>query len=267
MNLDAFLEKIFTLKKTFFPMKKYYLPLMVSSVLISGSNSVLAESYVIKEGTVIIYDETDYQTQSPSNTFTFDRDFDCGTYLLTGGTGDHPATMGSLCVNKAIQNQKKLQKAIKSTAAISSAMSALPDSSPDSKYTCGAGTGMNSGTIAVSAGCASNLTENLTVNTGGSIAFEESQQTGPGTIDNYGIKVGFTYKFGGKKENQLVSLKKKNHLENKVKELSYENDELKARIEKLEKIAIVLTSNENPINVSNLYPNNTDHLIPTRGDL
>ena len=109
--------------------------------------------------------------------------------------------------------------------------------------------------------------ENLTVNTGGSIAFEESQQTGPGTIDNYGIKVGFTYKFGGKKENQLVSLKKKNLLENKVKELSYENDELKARVEKLEKIAIALTSNENPINVSNLYPNNTDHLIPTRGDL
>ena len=98
----------------------------------------------------------------------------------------------------------------------------------------------------------SNLTENLTVNTGGSIAFEESQQTGPGTIDNYGIKVGFTYKFGGKKENQLVSLKKKNLLENKVKELSYENDELKARVEKLEKIAIALTSNKNPINVSNL---------------
>ena len=79
--------------------------------------------------------------------------------------------------------------------------------------------------------------------------------------------MGFTYKFGGKKENQLVSLKKKNLLENKVKELSYENDELKARVEKLEKIAIALTSNKNPINVSNLYPNNADHLIPTRGDL
>ena len=61
--------------------------------------------------------------------------------------------------------------------------------------------------------------------------------------------------------------KKKNLLENKVKELSYENGELKARVEKLEKIAIALTSNENPINVSNLYPNNADHLIPTRGDL
>ena len=61
--------------------------------------------------------------------------------------------------------------------------------------------------------------------------------------------------------------KKKNLLENKVKELSYENDELKARVEKLEKIAIALTSNKNPINVSNLYPDNNDHLIPTRGDL
>ena len=62
-------------------------------------------------------------------------------------------------------------------------------------------------------------------------------------------------------------MKKKNLLENKVKELSYENNELKARVEKLEKIAIALTSNENSINVSNLYPNNADHLIPTRGDL
>ena len=89
---------------------------------------------------------------------------------------------------------------------------------------------------------------------GGAIACEESKQTGPGTIDNYGIKVGFTYKFGGKKENQLVSLKKKNLLQNKLKELSYENDEFKARVENLETTSnFISREKKQPLGILILY--------------
>ena len=223
-------------------MKKFLALSLIGSSLLLGSNPTKAD-YIIPEGTT--YEE---------NT-TIDDTYDSGTYTLTGGdlncednvaygyTDDGEFAL--LCLREVIKHQKNIGKAITTTAAMNTAMSTLPNSSPDAKYTCGVGTGGNSGTFAVSTGCASNLSDRLTFNAGASIALEGSQDSGSGTIDNYGVNAGFQYKFGPINKSSLISLKEKKELKAEVKNLKAINEELKEliavqnqRLERLEKVAL-----------------------------
>ena len=157
-----------------------------------------------------------------------------------------------------IDKHNKLGKAVQATAAMNTAMSTLPESSPDSKYTCGVGTGGNSGTFAVSTGCAANISDRLSFNTGASIALEDSQDYGSGTIDNYGVKAGFLYKFGPTIQSTSISLKEKKELKAEVTSLKSTNEKLQEliamqdkrlamqnqRLESLERIALGQTKSQ-----------------------
>ena len=148
-------------------------------------------------------------------------------------------------------NFKKLGKAVQTTAAMNTAMSTLPEASA-AKATCGVGTGGNSGTFAVGVGCATNVTDRLSFNAGGSIALEDSQDYGDDTIDNYGVKAGFLYSFGGSTKSTHISLKEKKELQSQVKDLASSNKNIKEekqqlkdliamqnkRLETLERIAL-----------------------------
>ena len=224
-------------------MKKILSLSLLGSSLIFGIVPLKAD-YIIPEGTTY------------GNNTTIDDTYDSGTHTLTGGNlnceenvaygASDDGEFALLCLREVIKHQKNIGKAITTTAAMNTAMSTLPNSSPDAKYTCGIGTGGNSGTFAVSTGCASTLSDRLSFNAGASIALEGSQDSGSGTIDNYGINAGFQYKFGPIKKSSLISIKEKKELKAEVKNLKAINEELKEllamqnqRLERLERVALI----------------------------
>ena len=233
-------------------MKKITTFSIISSVFFSGLTPVLADDWTIKAGSVFTRDNTsssDLYTVN-GNEYTTLVDFDCTNVFMMSTNGSKLA--GSGCLNRLIDKHNMLGKSVAATAAMNTAMSSLPETSPEAKYTCGIGTGGNSGTFAVSAGCSSNITERFSMNTGGSIALEDSQDYGSGTIENYGVKVGFIYKFGEIKKPIQISNNSIKNIENKIeslassnKKIQEENKQLKElvafqnqRLKNLEKIAL-----------------------------
>ena len=228
-------------------MRRFTFSALIISSLVMGMSSAQAD-YVIPEGTTWGENATTRETES-NNIHTLGAALNCEENTEFDYFED--GTFALLCVREVIKHQKNIGKAITTTAAMNTAMSTLPTSSPDSKYTCGVGTGGNSGTFAVSTGCSSNLSDRLSFNAGASIALEESQDSGSGTIDNYGIKAGFLYKFGPIKKSTLISLKEKKELKAEVKNLKSTNEELKEliamqnqRLESLERIALGETKSQ-----------------------
>jgi len=221
-------------------MRSLFSSALVMSSLLFGISSAQAD-YVIPEGTTWRRGFVGDDVIGGRTTLNDSLNCEENSHYGINDSGE----FALLCIREVIKHQKNIGKAITTTAAMNTAMSTLPTSSPDSKYTCGLGTGGNSGTFAVSTGCSSNLSDRLSFNAGASIALEESQDSGSGTIDNYGIKAGFLYKFGPIKKSTLISLKEKKELKAEVKNLKSTNEELKEliamqnqRLEQLEQIAL-----------------------------
>ena len=241
-------------------MKKLLAFSLISSTLLFGMNSVKSDDFTFTEGSTFTRESdtgmNNYLTRD-GHVYTAVQDISCSDSLFVDNASvNGPVT--AWCIQQIINKNNNLGKAVQTTAAMNTAMSTLPSSSPDSKYTCGLGTGGSSGTYAISAGCSSNITEKLTVNTGGSLALADSQDYGSGNIDNYGLKVGFLYKFGESAKPNLISNKKLKELENKIAtilknniQIQKENNLLKEqiivqnnRLENIERIAISETQSE-----------------------
>ncbi len=224
---------------------------LISAIALLGASSVKAD-ITVPSGTVINRSSSGTITSSGGGTVhTFSGDFSCSSNTIHSGNENHGASENRACINELIQKHNNLGKSLSATAAMSTAMSTLPESSPDSKYTCGIGTGGNSGTYAVSTGCAANISNRLSFNTGASIALEDSKEYGSGTIDNYGVKAGFLYKFGPVTKSTSISLKEQKELKAEVKSLKSSNEELKEliamqnqRLESLERIALGETKSQ-----------------------
>ena len=221
---------------------------LASAILLLGVSPSQAD-YVIPQGTTWGENSTVDDTTDSDNIHSLDSALNCEENSEYG-YGDEGA-FALLCLREVIKHQKNIGKAITTSAAMNTAMSTLPNSSPDAKYTCGVGTGGNSGTFAVSTGCSSNLSDRLSFNAGASIALEESQDSGSGTIDNYGVKAGFLYKFGPTIQSTSISLKEKKELKAEVKNLKSTNEELKEliaiqnkRLESLERFALGETKSQ-----------------------
>ena len=240
-------------------MRRVAFSALASAILLVGINPVKADDWTIKSGATTTRDMSSGSDlwSNSGNTFTTNTDIDCNSATWYNNT-DFLGPKAALCFQRIIDKHNKLGKAVQATAAMNTAMSTLPESSPDSKYTCGVGTGGNSGTFAVSTGCSSNLSDRLSFNAGGSIALEDSQNSGSGTIDNYGLKAGFLYKFGPIKKSTLISLKEKKELKAEVTSLKSTNEKLQEliamqdkrlamqnqRLESLERIALGETKSQ-----------------------
>ena len=230
-------------------MKKLLSLSLVSSTLIFGIAPLKAD-YIIPKGTTYETQSDNFTSSSGGNTFEILEDLNCETTLFSGGY--RPSLKSTTaCMNLIIDKQKNLGKSVSATAAMNTAMSTLPESSPDSKYTCGVGTGSNSGIYALGIGCSTNINENLSFNSGGSLALHDSKDSGSGMIENYGIKAGFIYKFGPKSSNNLISQERIKAFEQKIMNLESKNDlinaqnqALMARLERLEKIALSETQSK-----------------------
>ena len=154
-------------------------------------------------------------------------------------------------------NINNLGGGVAASTALTTALTALPQTSKESKLSCGVGTGAYSSKYAVGFGCASKLNERVDVNAGGSYVFGGSKSYGEGTLDSGVLKAGFVFKLGELNKPIQISLNESKKLNNEVKHLKIQNDEiisqnqkLLARLEKLENIALKFQSNSNVISMS-----------------
>ena len=217
-------------------MKKLLALSLIGSSLILGSNPTRAD-YIIPKGTTYETTSDNFTSSSGGNTFEILEDLNCESTLFSGGY--RPSLKSTTaCMNLIIDKQKNLGKSVSATAAMNTAMSTLPETSPDSKYTCGIGAGSNSGIYALGIGCSTNINENLSFNSGGSLALHDSQDSGSGIIENYGIKAGFVWKLGKTTKPTQISMNEKRVFEAKIKTLEDKNNQLLARLERLEKFAL-----------------------------
>ena len=154
------------------------------------------------------------------------------------------------------KNINDLGYGVAGATALTAALSSLPTAADDTPFSCGVGTGGYSSRFAVGIGCASRLSDRLSVNVGGSHVFGGSSSYGGGSLDTVAARGGFVFKLGTihKRSNidgeelqsQLDELKQENSSireENRAvrdenRAIRDENKELIARLERLEAIAL-----------------------------
>ena len=136
--------------------------------------------------------------------------------------------------SRLLINGRDVEKSIDNVGALSAALGSVPTISADSKLTCGFGAGTHSDAYALSGGCASKVSERVSVNA--ALATVVSNQTG-GTSDNLSARAGFTFKLGKIDDSPKIAARKAAQLHDEVAKMREENAMLIARLQKLEKLA------------------------------
>ena len=170
----------------------------------------------------------------------------------SGDSVDIDVTNGS----RLLINGRDVEKSIDNVGALSAALSSVPAVSADSQFTCGFGGGTHSSAYALSAGCASRVSDRISVNA--ALATVVNNQTGD-SDDNLSARAGFTFRLGKIDDSPKVAARKAAPLHDEVAALRDENalirDEnalikaasieqkqlnfaLMARLERLEAIAL-----------------------------
>ena len=143
--------------------------------------------------------------------------------------------------SKLLINGRDVEQSIDNVGALSAALTGLPTVPLDSKFTCGVGTGAHGGNFAVSGGCATKVSERLTMNFAGSLI--PTSQDYQGTGNDWSGRAGFLFKLGKIDKPTQISLNESKKLKNEVKDLKIQNDQLLARLENLEKLTLALKLN------------------------
>jgi len=169
---------------------------------------------------------------------------------LQGSSSSADITANTNKINTNTSNINSLGEGVAGSTALTAALSALPQMSKESKTTCGVGTGAYSSRYAVGFGCASKVSKRIDVNAGGSYVFGGSKSYGGGTLDSGVVKAGFVFKLGELNKPTQISLNESKVLKNEVKDLKAKNNQLLARLEKLENIALKFQSSAEMISVA-----------------
>ena len=143
--------------------------------------------------------------------------------------------------SRLLINGRDVEKSIDNVGALSAALSSVPAVSADSQFTCGFGGGTHSSAYALSAGCASRVSDRVSVNA--ALATVVNNQTGD-TDDNLSARAGFTFRLGKIDDSPKVAAQKAAQLHDEVAKMRQENAILLARLQKLEQLAS-LQINEN----------------------
>ena len=159
---------------------------------------------------------------------------------------------------KLLINGRDVEQSINNVGALSAALTGLPTVPTDTNLACGLGTGTHGGDFAFSGGCASKVSEKLSINYAASLTMPGQDYAGD-FEDKFSARAGFVWKLGKatkptqismsetkelKKEisdlkesnNQIISRNKNLQLENQS--IISQNNELLARLERLEKVAL-----------------------------
>ena len=146
-------------------------------------------------------------------------------------------------------NINNLGDGIAASTALTTALSALPVTPDDAPFSCGVGTGGYSSRYAMGIGCATRLNDRLSINIGGSHVFGGSSNYGGGSLDTFAARAGVVFKLGTihksatsneeQLQSQLDEVRKENaSMKVKYDDMAEQNQELIARLERLEAIAL-----------------------------
>ena len=143
--------------------------------------------------------------------------------------------------SRLLINGRDVEKSIDNVGALSAALGSVPAISADSQFTCGFGAGTHSSAYALSGGCASRVSDRVSVNA--ALATVINNHTGD-SDDNLSARAGFTFRLGKIDDSPKVAARKAAELHDKVAKLEERNESLLAvlqaqasRLERLEKIA------------------------------
>ena len=131
-------------------------------------------------------------------------------------------------------NGRDVEKSIDNVGALSAALGSVPAVSDDSQLTCGFGAGTHSSAYALSAGCASRVSDRVSVNA--ALATVVNNHTGD-SDDNLSARAGFTFRLGRIDDSPKVAARKAAELHDEVAKMREENAMLLARLQKLEQLA------------------------------
>ena len=138
--------------------------------------------------------------------------------------------------SKLLINGRDVEQSINNVGALSAALTGLPTVPTDTTLSCGVGTGTHGGSVAFSGGCASKVNNSLSVNYAASINLPGQAYAGD-FEDTFSARAGFIWKLGKPVNSELISMKEK-ELQTKIISLEEQNQELLARLERIEKVAL-----------------------------
>ena len=138
--------------------------------------------------------------------------------------------------SKLLINGRDVEQSINNVGALSAALTGLPTVPNDTTLACGVGTGTHGGNIAFSGGCASKINKSLSVNYAASMTMPGQDYSGD-FEDTFSARAGFVWKLGKPVNSELLSMKEK-EFQTKIISLEEKNQELLARLERLEKVAL-----------------------------
>ena len=138
---------------------------------------------------------------------------------------------------KLLINGRDIEQSINNVGALSAALTGLPTVPTDTTLACGLGTGTHGGDFAFSGGCASKVNEKLSINYAASMTIPGQDYAGD-FEDTFSARAGFVWKLGKATKPTQISMNEKENFETKIKTLEAKNNELLARLERLEKVAL-----------------------------
>ena len=138
--------------------------------------------------------------------------------------------------SKLLINGRDVEQSINNVGALSAALTGLPTVPTDTTLSCGVGTGTHGGSVAFSGGCASKINNSLSVNYAASVNLPGQEYQGD-FEDTFSARAGFIWKLGKPVNSELISMREK-EFQTKISSLEEKNQELLARLEKLEKVAL-----------------------------
>ena len=137
---------------------------------------------------------------------------------------------------KLLINGRDVEQSINNVGALSAALTGLPTVPTDTTLACGLGTGTHGGDFAFSGGCASKVNDKLSINYAASMTIPGQDYAGD-FEDTFSARAGFVWKLGKPVNSELISMKEK-EFQTKIISLEEKNQELLARLERLEKVAL-----------------------------
>ena len=146
--------------------------------------------------------------------------------------------------SRLLINGRDVEKSIDNVGALSAALGSVPTISADSKFTCGFGAGTHSSAYAVSGGCASRVSERISLNAAVATVF--NNHTGD-FDDNLSARAGFTFRLGQIDDTPKIAAQKAAQLHDEVAKMREENAMLFARLQKLEKLASLQMGESNDL--------------------
>ncbi len=147
--------------------------------------------------------------------------------------------------SKLLINGRDVEQSINNVGALSAALTGLPTVPTETTLACGLGTGTHGGDFAFSGGCATKVNEKLSINYAASMTMPGQDYAGD-FEDSFSARAGFVWQLSKAIKPTQISMREGKELKEEIialkennQNIISQNKALLARLEKLEKIALI----------------------------